>query len=425
MARTKSKSKSSTTTTTTTKTTTLSTPPRLGTVLVCGGAGWLGSHLVEALLRLGSDQVQHIHIIDVVPSTLSSTRITSHVIDLRDAQAVRHVVLDNQPQVIFHLASVVDVRPIKSQAVMDINVGGSVNLLLAATACAATKAFVYCSTLDVVYTGRPMDFVQETLPYTKAENFRWWVPGNYYAPSKARAEECILSANSEMSGALKTCALRPGHLFGERDAILDFFTRLPVSMSTQGQMTMQYIGNTAALHILAARELLSENPTVCGEAFNIGDQDISFSEFYGRVLQPTHAGHQPPWLLPLPIFLLFLIGLSMDVVDFCLWILGQLLTPFLMCCRIKKRGDHCKLRFPRHPALCLCSASALESSEHHRTNLSKGHRVFGYDQKYGTTTLDHVTFVSWKESIERTRQWMQDKMVHHPKHRTTGYSFQG
>jgi hypothetical protein len=334
--------------------------------------------------------------------------------------------MEIQPKIIFHLASVVDVRPIKTQAVIDINVGGTTNLLIAATACPSTQAFVYCSTLDVVYTGKPMDYVMEDLPYTKAENFRWWVPGNYYAPSKARAEELVLAANSQdHKKGLVTAALRPGHLFGERDAILDFFVRLPASISTSGGMTMQYIGNAAALHILAAKELLARNEQVCGQAFNLGDRDIPFSKFYGRVLQPTHDGHKPPWLLPIPFMVLFFIGLAMDAIDFLLWILGQFLTPFLMCCRLRKRGQHLRLRFPRHPALCLCSASALESSEHHRTNLSKGHRVFKYDQMYGTTSKDNVTFVTWEESVERTRNWMQDKMVKNPEHRTTGYSFQG
>jgi len=398
-------------------------------VLVCGGAGWLGSHLVEALIQLGSSECKHIHVMDVVPLDLDtisdSSRVTSHVVDLRDARAVRSLVLECQPKVIFHLASVVDVRPIKTQAVIDINVGGTMNLLIAATSCPSTQAFVYCSTLDVVYTGKPMDYVKEDLPYTSAKNFRWWVPGNYYAPSKARAEELVLAANSQNYQGLVTAALRPGHLFGERDAILDFFTRLPASISTSGGMTMQYVGNAAALHILAARELLEKNKAVCGQAFNMGDRDIPFSKFYGRVLQPTHAGHKPPWLLPIPFMVLFFIGLAMDVIDFLLWILGQFLTPFLMCLRCRPRGQHLQLRFPRHPALCLCSASALESSEHHRTNLSKGHHVFKYDQMYGTTSKDKVTFVTWEESIERTRNWMQDKMVKNPTHRTTGYSFQG
>ena len=58
-------------------------------VLVCGGAGWLGSHLVEALIQLGSSECKHIHVMDVVPLDLDtisdSCRVTSHVVDLRDA----------------------------------------------------------------------------------------------------------------------------------------------------------------------------------------------------------------------------------------------------------------------------------------------------------------------------------------------------
>jgi hypothetical protein len=320
------------------------------------------------------------------------------------------------------LASVVDVRPIKTQAVMDINVGGTANLLLAATGCTATQAFVYCSSLDVVYNGHPMDYVSETAPYTSAKSFRWFVPGNYYCVSKARAEEMVLSANGDGDGSrLKTCALRPGHLFGERDAILDFFVRLPASVSTSGGMSMQYIGNTASMHILAARALLSESNTnnktvVSGQAFNMADRDVSFSQFYGRDLQPTHAAHKPPWLLPIPYMALFLIGL---------WILSQFLTPFLMCCKVRARGHPLRLRFPRHPALCLCSASALESSEHHRTNLTKGHAAFHYHEMYGKTSKDGVTFSTWEDSVTRTRAWAQDKMVHRPEHRTIGYSFQG
>jgi hypothetical protein len=345
---------------------------------------------------------------------------------LRDSGAIKKLIHQIKPKVIFHLASVVDVRPIKTQAVMDINVGGTANLLLAATGCSSTEAFVYCSSLDVVYTGRPMDYVSESHPYTKAKDFRWWVPGNYYCVSKARAEEMVLSASGCSDGnRLKTCALRPGHLFGERDAILDFFVRLPASVSTSGGMSMQYIGNAASIHILAARALLSNNSNVVGEAFNMADRDIPFSQFYGRDLQPTHEGHKPPWLLPIPYMILFLIGLTFDFFDFLLWILSQFVTPFLMCFRCRGRGQPLLLRFPRHPALCLCSASALESSEHHRTNLTKGHNVFKYNELYGKTTDDHVTFFTWEDSIQKTRDWAQNKMIHQPNHRTIGYSFQG
>ena len=93
------------------------------------------------------------------------------------------------------------------------------------------------------------------------------VAGNFYGASKARAEEVVRLADAGGSGGydldsslddrsggggggesaqrcapgrgLRTCALRPGHLFGERDAILDFFTRLPASVDAKVWTTSQ------------------------------------------------------------------------------------------------------------------------------------------------------------------------------------------
>jgi len=87
----------------------------LGCVLVTGGAGWLGSHLVEALLALGRGlgadprdagvKVQHIHVMDVVPAKPPSgmaetdfrNRVTSHVLDLRDAHGVSEAATRHNP----------------------------------------------------------------------------------------------------------------------------------------------------------------------------------------------------------------------------------------------------------------------------------------------------------------------------------------
>ena len=69
---------------------------------------------------------------------------------------------------------------------------------------------------------------------------------------------------------------------------------------------MMYVGNAAAVHILAARRLLRErsgglhqDPRVrqprdqdlplSGRAVNVGDFDESFSAFYGRQLQPPQV----------------------------------------------------------------------------------------------------------------------------------------
>ena len=44
---------------------------------------------------------------------------------------------------------------------------------------------------------------------------------------------------------------------------------------------------------------------------------------------------------------------------------------------------------------------------------------------YGGLRITALSNLHCNESIERTRNWAQNKMINHPKHRTIGYSFQG
>ena len=109
---------------------------------------------------------------------------------------MRDLVLAVKPRTVFHLASVVDVRPLRAEPVVDINVGGTVNLVVAAASCPEVCALVYCSTLDVVYAGRPMTKVAEdALPYTSPGLFPRLVAGNFYGVSKARAEEVTTTSS--------------------------------------------------------------------------------------------------------------------------------------------------------------------------------------------------------------------------------------
>ncbi len=105
--------------------------------LVTGGAGFIGSNLVDALLARGDDVA--------VVDDLSTGRIenlegalakgaTLHALDIVDAAALDAVLRDEAPDVIFHLAAQIDVRRSVADPAADarINVEGSINVFQAA-----------------------------------------------------------------------------------------------------------------------------------------------------------------------------------------------------------------------------------------------------------------------------------------------------
>src|SRR5437867_982361 len=81
--------------------------------LVTGGAGFIGSNLVDALLERGDD----VAIIDNLSTGRESNIAAAadaggrlYRVDIRDAEAAAEVVTDERPEVVFHLAAQIDVR---------------------------------------------------------------------------------------------------------------------------------------------------------------------------------------------------------------------------------------------------------------------------------------------------------------------------
>src|ERR1044071_9154035 len=123
--------------------------------LVTGGAGFIGSNLVDALLARGDS----VTVVDDL-STGRRENLDGALaagaelggLDIREAEALAGLVASSQPEVVFHLAAQIDVRKSLADPAFDasINVGGTANLLDAMRAAGAPR-IVFVSTGGAIY----------------------------------------------------------------------------------------------------------------------------------------------------------------------------------------------------------------------------------------------------------------------------------
>ena len=103
--------------------------------LVTGGAGFIGSNLVDALLARGDEVVIVDNLSTGRESNLDQAQAADLVkADIREADELHRIVREAAPEAIFHLAAQIDVRKSVSDPAADarINVEGTINVLEAA-----------------------------------------------------------------------------------------------------------------------------------------------------------------------------------------------------------------------------------------------------------------------------------------------------
>ncbi|HKV69315.1 MAG TPA: NAD-dependent epimerase/dehydratase family protein, partial [Gaiellales bacterium] len=112
------------------------------TAIVTGGAGFIGSHVADALLARG-DRVAVVDDLSSGKRERVPDGARFHQIDIRDAAALRALTADLRPQAVFHLAAQADVRVSVEDPGRDadVNVRGTAEVLEAARLCDARVVF--------------------------------------------------------------------------------------------------------------------------------------------------------------------------------------------------------------------------------------------------------------------------------------------
>jgi len=179
--------------------------------LVTGGAGFIGSNLVDALLARG-DTVAVVDDLSTGRRSNLDGALTKGAelaeLDIRDAGALSELVAAAQPEVVFHLAAQIDVRRSLEDPAFDaaVNVGGTANLVEAMRAV-GSRRIVFVSTGGAIYG----EGEGKKLPLGEDAPIE---PFSAYGQSKFAAEGYL--ALYERLYDLSGISLRLGNVYGPR-----------------------------------------------------------------------------------------------------------------------------------------------------------------------------------------------------------------
>jgi UDP-glucose 4-epimerase len=269
----------------------------MATAVVTGGAGFIGSHVVERLLAEGDEAIA---VDDLSGGRRENLPADAELVvaDVRDADAMRSLLSDRRPDVVYHLAAQVSVTRSVSNVEhdADVNVRGTAALLEAAR-LADVPRFVYISTGGALYGEAEVVPTPEDAPIE---------PMAPYGLSKWAGERYARLYN-RLHG-LSTLTLRLANIYGPRQdphgeagVVAIFSQRLhagerPIVFG-DGMQTRDYVyaGDAADATVAAGRSDATGPMNVGrGEQSSVIDLVDALREISGEdSFQPEHAPARP------------------------------------------------------------------------------------------------------------------------------------
>jgi UDP-glucose 4-epimerase len=278
-------------------------------VLVTGGAGFVGSHVVDAVIDAGHEP----RIFDLIPSRWhDQDEVDTFIGDLTDPNAVAHAA--RGCDAIAHLAAVADVGQVAADPLYAerVNSGGTVNVLEAAR-LEGIQHVVYASTIWVYDGCEHCELVDEDTPLQ--------LPRHPYTAQKL-AGEMYCTSYAELYGVDYTI-LRFGIPYGPRArpaaVIPSFFKNAlagrPLTIAGGGQQSRRftYVGDIARgvaaslvpdarnrVYNLASEETVTILELATAVSEIVGDTDILHTEgragdFRGAEISSARAAAELGW----------------------------------------------------------------------------------------------------------------------------------
>lgn len=243
--------------------------------LVTGAAGFLGGTVCRQLIDRG-DKVRAF----VLPNDRAIKYVPEEAEivkgDLCDMESLERFfsVPEGYETVVLHIASIVTVNPEYDQKVMDVNVGGTKNMIEMCRKHPECRKLLYCSSTGAIPELPKGEKIAETTDFYTLNPEK--VVG-CYSQSKAKATQLVLDAAKE---GLNACVVHPSGILGPEDFAVGETTSTLIKI-INGEMPAGIAGsfNLCDVRDLARGTIAAADKGKAGECYILGNDEVSFQDF--------------------------------------------------------------------------------------------------------------------------------------------------
>ncbi|XP_055845933.1 3 beta-hydroxysteroid dehydrogenase/Delta 5--_4-isomerase type 3 isoform X2 [Episyrphus balteatus] len=317
------------------------------TVLVIGGSGFIGQHIIKLLLQSKDElKIKEIRSLDKEPykntiGNFDTSQLVTFVGDICEPETMETAF--SGVETVFHCAAYVNIQyPPNYQELERVNVNGTRSVIdmcikhnvirLVYTSCASVCLIPFkgYSTFSIIINQTESkaltpvhDLNKSPIEFDKG----FLIPG--YSASKLRAEKIVLNSSgatlSNQAGCLQTVAMRPPLTYGEGDnhfmpAVFRFLSKrgniYPRIAGSGGKQQLAYAGNIAWGHICAYKTLKASPKAIASlPVFITDDTPINdMARFVQKVGRATGAVKFKTSVWSIPHFIFYLLAFLVEKV---------------------------------------------------------------------------------------------------------------
>ena len=239
-------------------------------VIITGGFGFIGSHLYKRLIE------QNANIVIINKAESNTFRLKDYLseiklyeLDIREAEEVRKVILDEKPDYVFHLAAYgVNAKDNDYMEAIKTNIIGSVNILNALKKNGCEK---------FINIGTSSEYGNQ-----KSKENIALRPTNIYGSTKASST--IMLHQIAQNSNIDIVTLRPFNIFGEGEEQHKLFCEVIIKILQNEKVELtkcnQHRDYTYISNIIDGLILAAENQTVKNQIFNIASGKTHPLKYY-------------------------------------------------------------------------------------------------------------------------------------------------